>query len=249
MGKKLGLQYSLRKNPFQESNKYIANTLTRANMGLEEIVRKMSVKGTTLTEVDIRAVIVLFRNEIIEALLDGNGINIDNFFSIKPSISGLFESINDGFESDRHSLNLNMVASAKFVAEFGARTRIEKIKKPVKIPEIETVFDGVSESQNQNVTVNSLVRLEGDHLAFDKTADDEGIYLYSEDGKNSIKVNYSDTIRNKELRFVMPQEATTLGEVIFIEVRARLKTKILKKGVTNFMLNLKTEAPPQPVTP
>lgn len=248
MGKKLGLQYSLRENPFQENGKFIANTLTRSNLGLEEIVTKMSEKGTTLTEVDIRAVIVLFRNEIIEALSDGNGVNIDNFFSVKASISGVFESIHDGFESDRHSLNLNMIAGAKFVADFGAKTRIEKIKKAKKLPEIVTVFDGKSESLNRNVTVNSLVRLEGDNLAFDKTADDEGIYLYSEDGKNSIKVKYSDTIRNKELRFVLPQEATTLGEIIYIEVRTRLKTKILKKGVTDFMLNLKTE-PPQPVTP
>lgn len=248
MGQKLGIQFSLRRNPFQENGKYIANTVTRSNMGLQEIVRKMSVKGTTLTEVDIRAVIVLFRNEIIEALLDGNGINIDSFFSIKPSVGGVYDSPTDSFDRGKHSLSINMIPSGRFISDFERASKVERIDKAKKTPDILIVYDGESKSINQLVTVNSLIRLEGKNLAFDAEADDEGLYLHSEDGLKSVKVNYTDTIRNKELRFILPPEVTELGDVINIEVRTRLKTKILKKGGADFMLNVKA-AFPKPVTP
>lgn len=240
MGTKEGIQYSLRKNPFREDGKYIASTVTRASLSLEGIVRQMSIKGTTLTEVDIKAVIVLFRNEIIEALSSGTGVNIDNFFFIKASISGIYENLNDSFDPARHSLNINMIPSGKFMRDVKGLTKVEKVDRVFKGPEIYNVYDGQSKTTNLDVTVNSLVKIEGKNMAFDSTADDEGLFLISADGTQSIKVNYTDDIGSKTLRFVLPPEAVDLGATILVEVRSRLRTKILKKGTTEFLLNVKS---------
>lgn len=240
--RKVGVQFFLRENPFKDDGTYIANTITRRNLGKEDIIQRMLGRGTTLTDVELVSVLRLFRNEIVKCLAEGAGVNIDDFFIIQPSVSGFFKSLDDSFDPKRHSINARINISRKFRKHLSEQARYEKISRPDKNPVINRVHDQVSDSYNKQMTIGYVVRLLGQKLAFNRDAEDEGVFLLSSDCKKSMKINYMDVIANNELRINVPQEATTLGEEIYIEVRTRGKTKYIGFGRTRFSLK-PVEAP------
>lgn len=246
MREKHGTQYYLRENPFGEEGTFIAGTVTRTTVGLESIIRRMVGRGTTLTEIDLFAVIRLFRNEIMACIIEGAGVNIEDFFVIRPTISGQFNGVKDSFDSSRHNFSASINLSSRFIERARKEAIIEKIDRPKKQPEIQEVHDQASATLNRQVTIGRTVRLEGKNLAFDKEQADEGVFLLNSDASAFIKIAYDDIVKNGELRFIVPSEVRALGEEIYIEVKSRLKTKVMRFDRTMFRLKV-VEA--QPVTP
>lgn len=240
MGQKKGTRYFLKDNPFKDDGTFIANTVIRENVDLEDIIRRMVDRGTTLTEIDLAAVIRLFKNEILNCMAEGKGVNIDDFFTIRTTISGIFDDETDSYDKARHSLKANINVSSKFSQLLASRIIVEKVDTPERVPKIQKVYDQFTETINEQLTVGNVVRLRGSNLFFDRKADDEGVFLVNKEATSSIKITYRDTISNKELRFLVPQEATTLGEEVYIELRSRLKTKHLRLGRQKFTVKVVT---------
>lgn len=241
--RKVGIQYFLRENPFKDDGRFIANSINRGNIGMEDLIMRMVKRGTTLTEIDLSAVLMLFRSEIIRCLAEGTGVNVDDFFVIRPSVSGYFNSREDNYDPKRHRINAKICASRKLIKQLSDQARLEKISQPNKDPHIMRVHDQVSDTYNKQMTIGYVVMLKGQRLAFNREAEDEGVFLLSSDYKRSMKINYMDVIANNKLRIIIPQKVTELGDEIYIEVRTRGKTKYLGFGRTGF--SLKPVAAPQ----
>lgn len=235
---KKGTPYYLRDNPFGEENSFIAQAVTRSVADLNKVIARMVDKGSSLTEVDLRGVIILFRKVIIDLISEGVGVSIDSFLNIRPTISGVFEGYDDTFDRSRHQLNLKVQLNVKFMEDLLKEITMEKIDRPERAPLLKLLHDMATESYNKSLTVGNIVRLEGKYLSFDRQKGDEGIYIYSKEGDQFIKIDFRDKSSNRELRFLIPPQVATLGEEVYIEVKTRYGTKLLREGRTKFLLRV-----------
>lgn len=238
MGKKEGTPYYLRDNPFKDDGTFIAQAVCRRNADLNAVIDRMVDKGTTLTEVDLRAVITLFRDAIINLISEGAAINIDNFISIRSTIGGVFTAYDEKFEPTRHQYKLKMLPSVRFMTDLLKEVSVERIEKSEKVPLIKLLHDMATDTFNKSLTAGNIVRIEGKNLSFNRAEEDEGIYIYNKGGDRFIKVNFRNKSNNKELHFLVPPDVATLGEEVYIMIKTRYGTKILRDGKTMFLLKV-----------
>lgn len=239
MANKIGIEYSLREG--FGSNKYMANTLSKHKVGLEEFAKKVASKAGGLSEINVIMVIELIKKELIEILEAGESVRLDNFLSISSSITGNFDSLNSKFDPKKHKVKINIIPSTKIVKELNSLAKPKRIRKAEKEPVLKRVCDLRSGTCNSQITAGSMVRLEGSNLSFDNKADDEGIFIYSASGDKAVKINYHDVMGNKELRFIVPPNLQELGDTVYIEVKSRMKTKTMRKGISECLLTVVSE--------
>jgi hypothetical protein len=71
------IKYYLQPNPVTpDPNDQSARVLPNASLTLEDIIAKMMLRGTTVTEADTRAVLNLFFDVVSDEVADGNFVNL-----------------------------------------------------------------------------------------------------------------------------------------------------------------------------
>lgn len=239
MANRPGIEYSLREA--FESDKYVANTVSRRIVKLEEFTQKVASKVGGLSEFDVVTVIKQMEKELIDILAKGESVRLDNFLSIRASISGNFDSLNSKFDPKKNKVRITVTPSSKMAKQLNRTPRVFKVRMTENLPELKKVYDLESGSYNSRLTVGGMFRLEGNRLFFNIKAEDEGIYIYSADRKRAIKVDYKDVVSNKELRFIVPPEIEALGDKVIIEIKSRMKTKTMRTGTSEYMLTVVSE--------
>lgn len=242
MKEKRSTAYYFKKNTLAKDGEdnLIAQAVPYVTADEEAVIDRMSYKGTALTRVELVGFLVLFKEALISLLAEGTAIKIGKFFSIRPTISGVFEKEKRATADVRRGYNLRMRASSAFIDAVLSLTTLERIEGPNRQPAIETVYDLNSGKVNVQLTLNGTVKLQGKNLSFDKEAIDEGIYLYDSRGVRALKINYRDKMSDRELSFVLPGKALELGDELYIEVRTRLGSKIMRQTRAAFLLSIDT---------
>lgn len=240
MTNKIGINYSLRE-AFNASGKYIATTISNNKVGLQEFVKKVASRTGRISEIDVLTVIKLVEEELIDTLSAGDTINLDSFFAVRPSITGNFDSKFAKFDPKKNKISINIIPSKKMVDKLNALSKTKCIVTERKTPQLKRVCDLRSRTCNSQITAGGMVRLEGSNLSFDNSADDEGIFIYSANGKKGIKINYHDVMGNKELRFIAPPDLQELGDKVYIEIKSRMKTKTMRQVISDYMLTVVSE--------
>ena len=233
------IDYFLRKNYFGDKKGYIAQTSAKASYETKDITTRMLGKGTTLTEADLNATLVLLKESVLEILAEGGSVNIVDWLSFKTSISGVFENLTSTFNPDTNQININIKCSTTFANDLRKRVKVNRVEESGKMPAIKQIHDFGSNTLNSKITVKDMVKLEGINLKFDLSMEDEGIFIISEDGNKELKVTYREDPMNKVLRFVTP-DLQDMGTKVYIEIRSRMGTKVLKKGQIEYPLEIST---------
>ncbi|MDR1984153.1 MAG: DUF4469 domain-containing protein, partial [Prevotellaceae bacterium] len=151
----------------------------------EQIAEQMLKRGTLLTKADILAVLEVYREVILDIIADGGSVNT-RLFNISPSISGVFNGMNDSFDPHRHKIHVNFHHGVA-VREAAAKIKTEKIQVADPIPYIVEVKDLLSGSINETLTPGGVVQLRGSRLKFLADEETNGIFLIPESG-NEVKV-------------------------------------------------------------
>lgn len=208
------IKYYLQSNPITpDPNDQSARVSPISTMHEDDIIQEMLLMGTTVTESDIRAVITLRNQVIINTLKQGHFVNTD-LANFKTGISGVFTNSMDSFDSARHSKKANISTGKVLAAEIKTAT-IEKISSSLPQPVI-TQFTDYGSGTGDMLSLGGAAEINGQELKFNTTNTNEGIFFIATDGTET-RVD-TTLIRHTEglLIFTVPQ--LTAGDYT-LEVR------------------------------
>lgn len=225
------IKFYLHPNPITpDPNDQLARVSTNVTLTEEDIIKACLRRGTTLTEPDLRATINLLFTVITDEVADGNSV-VTRLANIRPSITGVFSSITDTFDSSRHSKRATLSAGSMLYNKM-QEAKVEKIASGIPSPDLQEFLNVKSGTTNDLLTPGSIGQLVGSELKFNPENAEEGIYLTHEAGTET-KVTELAIRTEGKLMFTIPSGLATGGYQI--EVRkgygkaASIRTGTLQK--------------------
>lgn len=213
------MNYSLRPNRFTEDpNDQLAKVEHSGTADLNDIITKMTTEGGAIKESEARSNILEFFNAIAYFLAQGKTISLD-FIKIRFSITGVFNDVEDSFDTKRHQINIKITAG-KFLKNLIPSLTLTKIKATPTSIEVDRVYDFMSKTQDETITSGGMVRLLGQNLTIDLADTAQGVYLIANDGTET-KVEFVQLISSGELMFQSP--ANMEPGTYTLQIRARIK--------------------------
>lgn len=210
-----------------DPNDQYARVSPRNVLALDDIIDRCIRRGTTLTKTDVTAAVNLFMEEAAIAVAEGNNVNLP-LVNIRPSITGIFSSKSDIFDSSRHTKRA-AVSMGLGLSKAIANGSVEKIQEPAASPFILEYADANSGSNNSTLTPSGIGTIVGNELKFDASNPAEGIFFISEANGNETKASVISSRTEGKLVFQVP---AGLGSGNYrLEVRrAYLASKTIRTG-------------------
>ncbi|WP_309384088.1 DNA-binding domain-containing protein [Cerasicoccus frondis] len=231
------MKYALFPNALaNEGNQYRAITQISGSKDLEAVVDRMILLGSTITEADIRAVLVEAIRAVESLLIDGNRVNMGGLVQLWPGITGSFNGKNDAYDASRHQLSLNATAGRRLLKTLRDKVAPERVDG---IPPAPLVFDFIDDGSgtiNEQLTPGDIGSIVGNRLKFNPDAPDEGLFFIDVDEGTETRLANIKQNHPKELIFRVPPDLP--GDHNYrIEVRARMpRSESLRTGVLQDIL-------------
>ena len=202
----MAITYYLQPNPITpDPNDQSARIVTGKVLDAESITKLMLRRGTTVTESDILAVLKIFFEVVSDEVADGNNVNLP-LVNIRPSISGVFNSVTDSFDGARHIKKASL-SSGILLTKKMADATVEKTTQLVTAPALIQFLDINTQNTNSIITPNGIGQLVGEELKFNPDNIAEGIYFVASDGTaNKVTIIASRT--EGKLMFSIPALAS-----------------------------------------
>lgn len=196
------IRFYLQPNPITpDPNDQSARVAANLTYTVKDIIRKCLQRGTTLTETDLRAVILLVFTVMSEEVADGNAINTP-LVNIRPSITGVFTSAMDSFDSSRHIKRATISAGVQLAQKMEG-AKVEKIASGQRVPIVQEFTDIATGTTNSILTPGNIGQIVGSELKFDIANASDGIYLVHSGGSET-KITILATRTEGKLMFSIP---------------------------------------------
>jgi hypothetical protein len=203
------IKFYLQPNPITpDPNDQSARVATNVTLSSDDIVKKALLRGTTLTETDLRAVMTLLFNVIGDEIADGNAVTLP-LVNIRPSITGVFSSATDSFDDSRHVKRASLSAGVLLTQKMQG-AKVEKIPSSQPAPDLQEYMNINTGTANSILTPGGIGQLTGSELKFDPSNLEEGIYLVHETGTET-KITVLATRTEGRLVFSIPGGLATGG--------------------------------------
>lgn len=224
----MSIKYSLFRNHLTaDPNDYMAVVQDQTTRTIDDLIKIMLRRGSTVTEADIRAVLQNYKEAIAEVLENGDSV-ITDLFRITPSIPGVFTDQTDRFDPSRHYVSLNMNRGS-IISEIARNLTVEKVEAVKPRPSLQVFKDVETDTTNEAITPGGPGELIGNRMKVSDSEDEQqGIFLIAGDGSET---KAETIIRNKpaNLIFIIPEELES-GEYE-LEVRTTQKNgEALRSG-------------------
>lgn len=211
----MNVKYYLQPNHITpDPNDQTARVATNNVLGIDDLVRRIVKRGTTLTETDIRAVLRLSFEEAADCIAEGNAINLP-LVNIRPSIQGVFTDINDSFDASRHTLRASVTAGVLLNEKMKTAT-VEKMTTSIVSPDI-IDFTDVKTNTHTQATKGNIAVITGSELKFNPANAAEGIFFVNIATNAETKVTDIAQRTEGKLMFLIP--ATLTAGTYYVEVR------------------------------
>lgn len=211
----MSIKYYLQPNPITpDPNDQKARVQPTNTLVFDDIIARCVKRGTTLTETDLRAVARLFMSETIDAVAEGNNVNLA-LVNIKPSIAGIFSDVNDSYDSSRHTIKASCSAGLD-LAQKMLNTGVEKITGSILSPDI-VDFTDVKTNSHTQASKGNIGILTGSQLKFNPANAAEGIFFVNVATNAETKVVDVAQRTEGKLMFLIP--VTLTAATYYIEVR------------------------------
>ena len=162
---------------------------------------------------------------LVEAVKNGHNVNT-KLFKVYPSITGVFANQQDGFDSSRHAIRLNLNAGSR-LKEAVTDIELHKVEITSPQPVLQQFRDLKTKVINETYTRGQIAALKGTLLKFDESDRTQGVFFISDGTETRV----DNIVKNKpsELLFFVPE---TLADGTYqVEVRSiPHKLKTLRKG-------------------
>ena len=176
------LKYSLNENQLTDrQDDYSAITHATNSFDMEAIITRILASGTLVTRTDVVAVMNNFQEAVVSIINEGGMINTP-LFNTSFSISGVFESPLDMFDTTRHKLNINL-AKGVLLRNIEKMIRIEKTNTVTPAPQVQEVRDSLSATVNERLTPKGVIEIYGYNLKIAGDDSDSGLWFVHSTGR------------------------------------------------------------------
>jgi hypothetical protein len=212
----------------------MAQVQNRQQMTTADVVKQITGKGSILKPTECNAVI----NDVLEAittnLREGYGFTCD-YFSLEPSVSGVFVNDQDRFDRARHQVELNLRLGSP-IKQALADVKVEVLPHDVPVPVIKQTYDHGSLTTNEQLTPGQTLVIKGQRLKIeDMSAAAQGVFLLNTQKNEEVKVAVLHENVDKTLHAKVP-ESLKKG-TYRLEVRTAVnKSKEVRTGSAPFIL-------------
>lgn len=211
----MSIKYYLQPNPITpDPNDQKARVQPINTLAFDDIIARCVKRGTTLTETDLRAAVRLFMSETVDAVAEGNNVNLA-LVNLKPSIAGIFTDVNDSYDSSRHTIKASCSAGID-LAQKMLKTSVEKTTGSVLSPDI-VDFNDINTNSNTQASKGNIGVLVGSQLKFNAANPAEGVFFVNLATNAETKATNIAQRTEGKLMFLIP--ASLAAGSYYIEVR------------------------------
>jgi hypothetical protein len=208
-------QSSIIYNPVTpDPNNQSARVESTGTLNNADIIKRMMKRGSTVTEPDANAVILLYNQEVIDALSEGYSVNTD-IFNARASVQGVFNNINDNFDASRHTVRASISAGNVLFSKM-LSANVEKVSTSIVSPDI-IDFNDLKTNTNSQATKGGIGTITGSELKFDNTNVNEGIFFVNTTSNAETKVTDVAIRTEGKLMFIIP--TSLVAGTYTVEVR------------------------------
>jgi len=189
-------------------NDYIARTVSEQSLNVKQICEiAISRGGAEVTASAMEHATELFLKEMAYQLCDGYSINT-GYFTAGTQIRGTFNSLQDSFDTEKHSILFQFTQGEKLRALIpGIEVDIVGLAEVTNV--IHQITDVNSGSINDILTPNRNLKIHGSKIKIVGENPDNGIYFVNTTTGARTKANTNDIAVNKpsELIIIIPNLA------------------------------------------
>ena len=222
------MKYYLSENKFTDEDNYVARILVERTIDQDMLITQMLRKRNLVSKTDIVAVLNSYYEEVIQCINDGNNITLP-IANISYSISGIFDTDEDGFTDDKHKLHINL-NGGRLIKDLAENIELKKVDAPPASTQITHVKDISSELVNTSVTPEGIFELRGSRLKIAGEHADIGLYFVAEDNTETKVENLAINSHNKIIaqtptlasgsyRIRIKSQATSSSDIYLKELR------------------------------
>lgn len=141
----------------------------------EDLFKSLTAPGSILKDVEVKAVKSEIWKTIISFLEEGYGYR-DEYISIRLDISGKFEDKEDRFDPNRHEVNISIVPG-KSLKKACKEIKPQFVKATAVKPEIENVYDWISDTSDDILTPEGTLEITGEELKIYTEPAGQGVFF------------------------------------------------------------------------
>ncbi|MFH5834345.1 DNA-binding domain-containing protein [Halalkalibaculum sp. DA384] len=228
----MSLEYYLKRNHItSDEDDYMAISINPESYSIEDVYDYMTREGSTVTRAEALAGFEEVTRAILNLVQQGHSV-VTPLVNIRPGISGVFDSEDDRFDTDRHEVRINVSPGLR-LRETADEIPTQKVEPRERIPTITHYSDNSSGSRDAEITPGGGARIVGQLLKFDEEDPDQGIFFVNTSNGTETRVE-STLLRNKpsELIFINPE----LDPGTY-----RLEVRAILQDTTNLRTGLMTD--------
>jgi hypothetical protein len=212
---------------------YKAIVETSRSNTIDDVIKMMLKRGTSMTKTDILAVLNLYDLVVADLVAEGKPINLP-LFTGAPSITGVFNGPADVFDPARHAIRYNLNPGL-LLREAIQRIPIEKTAPVENLPIIEQYLDVASQKANDVLTPGDIGELQGSRIGFDAADAEQGIWFVD---TNGTETKVSSLAMNKPSKLIFKVPALVAGEYELVLRVKFANSKQLRKVTLRKMLTV-----------
>ena len=184
----------------EEGNKYCAQVVNSRSYTFDDIAKHLLKHNIGLSSSAIYGLWEGIKGAVEEFISEGGSIKTE-LFHVHTSIKGVFNGLEDGFDSSRHTIKLNLRPGI-LLRDTPKSLRVKKIKSAAKSM-ILSVTDINSGSVNWNLTPGKNIRIVGQRVKIDGKDPSCGLYFIPEkSNQEPVKIELNDVVMNKPSQLI-----------------------------------------------
>lgn len=167
---------------------------------------------------------------------EGCGFTCD-YFTLSPSVSGVFVNDEDRYDASRHSVELNLRLGGPMKKAL-EQVRVEVVPHTTPMPLVKEVYDRKSRTTSERLTPGHALDIVGDLLKISDTdAAEQGVFLVNTQKAEEVKITHFFQNTAKRLEVELPDNLKK--GTYRLEVRTAVyNAKEVRTGFTPFTLTV-----------
>lgn len=212
------LNYSLYDNHFtaDDAEDCLARPVNVQINSRDNLIREITGPGSILKPTESNAVLDNYWQTIADYIREGQAYS-DDYISIRFGISGTFQNEDDRFDPERHAVIVSALLKSA-VSNATMDVPLRKVDSQRITPEIDSIFDWGSETNDERLTPGDVLEIKGSNLKIHDNIDgEEGVFFIHQEDGSEFEAEQYRTNEPKTLSLRIP-DALTAG-TYRIEVR------------------------------
>jgi hypothetical protein len=187
------IEYSLSENLLTErKDDYVAVTHVKNSYNKVQFIDLILQRGTLVTKTDLVAAFNIIEETAVYVVKNDGELNLP-LINTSHSISGVFDSILDIFDPNRHKVHINL-HKGTLLRDAEKEVKLAKVNTPAPQPFILEVKDSVSGKVDEVLTSGGAIEISGINIKITGDKPEVGLYFVNESG---IEIKAVTLIQNK----------------------------------------------------